>query len=97
MTFGLGGLTAYFTGSVRRQLIWGVALVHAVMMTLFVHDLTLRQQEFLIESQTEEAENLAARHVEADPVERALAALIGLGDALDRDGGFCRGGHGLMR
>ena len=49
----------FFAGTVRRQLIWGVVLVHAVMMTLFVHDLTLRQQAFLIDSQTEEASNLA--------------------------------------
>src|SRR5204863_140268 len=32
--------------------------------------------------------------VETDPVERALAALIGLGDALDRNGGFGGRGHG---
>ena len=59
MKGGLQGLSAYFTGSVRRQLIWGVALVHALMMTLFVHDLTVRQEDFLIESQTEEAKDLA--------------------------------------
>jgi diguanylate cyclase (GGDEF)-like protein/PAS domain S-box-containing protein len=52
-------LRAYFTGSVRRQLIWAVALIHAVMMSLFVHDLTLRQQDFLVENQTDEARNLA--------------------------------------
>ena len=39
----------------------------------------------------EQAENAAARHVEADPVERALAAGIGLLQVDDRDGGF---GHG---
>jgi PAS domain S-box-containing protein len=49
----------FFSGSLRRQLILGVALVHAVMMTLFVHDLTLRQQEFLIETRTEDARDLA--------------------------------------
>jgi diguanylate cyclase (GGDEF)-like protein/PAS domain S-box-containing protein len=45
--------------TVRRQLIWGVALVHAVMMSLFVYDLSLRQREFLIESQTSQAVSLA--------------------------------------
>ncbi len=52
-------LTGLFNGSVQRQLIWGVALVHAVMMTLFVCDLSQRQKEFLIESQTSQALSLA--------------------------------------
>lgn len=51
--------TAWLNGTVRRQLIWGVALVHAVMMTLFVYDLSLRQRDFLIESQTSQAVSLA--------------------------------------
>jgi len=49
----------WFTSSVRRQLIWGVALVHAAMMSLFVYDLSVRQREFLIESQLAQASRLA--------------------------------------
>jgi diguanylate cyclase (GGDEF)-like protein/PAS domain S-box-containing protein len=52
-------LTSLFTGSLKRQLIWGVALVHAVMMTLFVYDLSLRQKDFLVESQASQAVSLA--------------------------------------
>ena len=48
-----------FTGSVKRQLIWGVAMVHAAMMTLFVYDLSSRQKDFLIESQASQAVSLA--------------------------------------
>ncbi len=59
MNAALRRLTQYFAGSVRQQLIWGVALVHAVMMSLFVYDLTLRQHDFLVESQTDVARNLA--------------------------------------
>jgi diguanylate cyclase (GGDEF)-like protein/PAS domain S-box-containing protein len=59
MNAALTRVTRYFAGSVRRQLIWGVALVHAVMMSLFVYDLTIRQHDFLIESQTDVARNLA--------------------------------------
>lgn len=51
--------TAWLSGTVRRQLIWGVALVHAVMMSLFVYDLSLRQRDFLIESQTSQAVSVA--------------------------------------
>jgi len=53
------GIAEFFTASVQRQLIWGVALVHALMMTLFVYDLSLRQKEFLIESQASQANSLA--------------------------------------
>jgi diguanylate cyclase (GGDEF)-like protein/PAS domain S-box-containing protein len=59
MNAPLRRLTQYFAGSVRQQLIWGVALVHAVMMSLFVYDLSLRQHDFLVESQTDVARNLA--------------------------------------
>ena len=52
-------LNTIFTGSVQRQLIWGVAMVHAVMMTLFVYDLSVRQRDFLIESQATQASTLA--------------------------------------
>lgn len=38
-----------WTSSVRRQLIVGVALVHILLMTLFVFDLVHRQREFLTE------------------------------------------------
>ncbi len=46
-------------GTLRRQLILGVALVHAVMMTLFIWDLTVRQQAMLLDRQTEHATALA--------------------------------------
>src|SRR5690606_34971979 len=39
----------------------------------------------------EQPENLPARHVEADIVERPLAAGIGFGDGVDADGGFTHG------
>ncbi len=35
---------AFLFGSLRRQLVFGVAAVHAVMMSLFVWDLSVRQQ-----------------------------------------------------
>lgn len=54
-----GQWPAWLSGTVRRQLIWGVALVHAVMMSLFVYDLSLRQRDFLIESQASQAVSLA--------------------------------------
>jgi PAS domain S-box-containing protein len=53
-------ITRLFTGSVKRQLIWGVAVLHALMMTLFVYDLSLRQRDFLVASQASQALSLAS-------------------------------------
>ena len=52
-------LHEFFFGSLRRQLIIGVAATIAVLMTLFVWDTTERQQALLLERQTERAEALA--------------------------------------
>jgi signal transduction histidine kinase/ActR/RegA family two-component response regulator len=48
-----------FLKNVRAQLIIGVALVHAVMMSLFVWDLTERQKRMLLNQQTQQAQALA--------------------------------------
>ncbi|NWG87806.1 MAG: HAMP domain-containing protein, partial [Hydrogenophilaceae bacterium] len=55
----LGRIRSLLFGSVRRQLIVGVAGVHAVMMSLFVWDLTQRQQAMLLDQQTRQATALA--------------------------------------
>ncbi|HJV89559.1 MAG TPA: ATP-binding protein [Holophagaceae bacterium] len=45
--------------TLRRQLILGVAVVHAVLVVLFIADLTHRQQRLVLERQTEHAQALA--------------------------------------
>lgn len=40
-------ISRFWSGSIRRQLILGVVLVHAAMMSVFVFDLVHRQQSFL--------------------------------------------------
>jgi PAS domain S-box-containing protein len=52
-------LRLWLTASIRRQLIVGVALVHAVLMSLFVVDLVKRQQGFLHALSLEQARALA--------------------------------------
>lgn len=52
-------LHGFFLGPLRRQLVFGVAVVHALMMTLFIGDLTIRQKTLLLERQTEQAIALA--------------------------------------
>lgn len=52
-------LSRFLFGTLRGRLIVGVAAVHAVMMTLFIADLTMRQRALLLERQTEQALTLS--------------------------------------
>ena len=52
-------LKLLFTRTLRRQLIIGMVLVVAIMMSLLVYDLTLRQQAAMLEQQSEIAVALA--------------------------------------
>jgi len=65
----------FMFGTLRGRLIFGVAIVQAVMMTLFIMDLTVRQRVMLLERQEEQAialsESLstsAATWLEADDI-----------------------------
>jgi PAS domain S-box-containing protein len=49
----------FMFGTLRGRIILGVALVHAVMMTLFIIDLTIRQRNTLRDRQVEEVTALA--------------------------------------
>ena len=57
MTFQ--ALSRFLFGTLRGRLIVGVAAVHAVMMTLFIADLTDRQRAMLLDRQVEEATALS--------------------------------------
>jgi PAS domain S-box-containing protein len=48
-----------WTASIQRQLILGIALVHAILMTIFVIDLVERQTNFLHQQSIEQATSLA--------------------------------------
>ncbi len=71
-------LSRLWGGSIRRQLILGIALVHAVLMTIFVFDLVTRQRAFLQEQSLVQAESLAET-LAANSVSWVLAAdVVGL-------------------
>jgi signal transduction histidine kinase/CheY-like chemotaxis protein len=53
-------LKRFLTASIRRQLILAVALVHALLMTLFIYDLVERQRDFLHEQSVRQALSLSA-------------------------------------
>lgn len=48
-----------WTASIRRQLMLGIILVHAVLMSIFVYDLVERQRAFLHTQSVEQAKGLA--------------------------------------
>lgn len=48
-----------WTASIRRQLMLGIILVHAVLMSIFVYDLVERQREFLKAQSFAQANSLA--------------------------------------
>ena len=53
------GVYRFLFGTLRGRLIVGVAVVHAVMMALFIADLTVRQRALLLNRQREEATALS--------------------------------------
>lgn len=48
-----------WTHSLARQLMFGIAFVHAVLMTIFVFDLVEREREFMLNQNLENAKGLA--------------------------------------
>ncbi len=48
----LDKLSNFFLGTLRGRLILSVALIHAIMMTLFIMDVTIRQRALLLDNQT---------------------------------------------
>lgn len=81
-------LSRLFAGSIRRQLIIGIALVHAVLMTIFVFDLVNRQQAFLHDQSLEEARSLAET-LAANSVSWVLASDVsGLQEVVASQAGY---------
>ena len=69
-------------GSLRRQLIVGIAFVHALMMAVFVGDLTLRQRELLLDHQSAHAATLARALAAASAGALAARDYQGLGEVI---------------
>lgn len=65
-------LNRVWTGSIQRQLMLGIALVHAVLMTIFVMDMVSRQHQFL-NTQSKEQTKALARTLAANSVSWVLA------------------------
>lgn len=71
-------LSNLWNKSIQRQLILGIAMVHAVLMTIFVADLVSRQRSFLIEQSVDQTEAIA-KSLAANSISWVLANdVIGL-------------------
>lgn len=76
--FKIQAVRNFWNHSIQRQLVLGIALVHAVLMTIFVSDLVSRQHNFLNKQSIEQTEALA-RSLAANSVSWVLANdVIGL-------------------
>ncbi len=72
----------FWNRSIQRQLLLGIALVHAVLMTIFVSDLVSRQHSFLNTQSVEQTEALA-RSLSANSVSWVLSDdVIGLDEII---------------
>jgi signal transduction histidine kinase len=84
----LAGPKRFWTRSIRRQLILGVALVHAVLMTIFVVDLVLQQRSFLHERRLGQTTSLA-RMLAANSSSWVLADdVVGLAEIVEAQAAY---------
>lgn len=74
----LARLTHMLFGTLRRRLILSVALVHAVLMLLFLWDLTQRQKLLILERQKEQATALSLMLATSSAVWLATNDLAGM-------------------
>ncbi len=79
------GIRSFFFGTLRGRLILSVAGIHAVMMTLFIIDLTARQRAILLERQVEEATAVAHSLSTSAAVWIASADVSGLQELVDSE------------
>ncbi|MBI5020401.1 MAG: PAS domain S-box protein [Ignavibacteriales bacterium] len=76
-------LSRFLFGTIRGRIIISVALVHAVMMSLFIVDLTRRQRDMLLNRQTEEATALSQSLATSSAGWIAAADIAGLQELAD--------------
>ena len=75
-------------GTLRRRLIVGVALVHAVLMTMFIWDLNTREQNILLGQQTTQATALAKSLSTSSAIWLAARDLNGLQEVVEAQRGY---------
>ncbi|MBI2419287.1 MAG: PAS domain S-box protein [Ignavibacteriales bacterium] len=76
-------LTKLIGQSVRRQLILGVAMVHLLLMTIFVYDLVQRQESFLLEKELHNSQLQLVMLVSASKEYLRTNDFVGLQEVLE--------------
>jgi len=81
-------LKHFWIKSISHQLILGIALVHALLMSIFVYDLVDRERDFLISQSEEQAQGLVET-LAANSTSWVLANdFIGLEEVISSQSGF---------
>ncbi len=84
----LQAIKHFWTHSIGRQLMLGIALVHAVLMTIFVVDLVERERQFLIDLSQKQAFGLS-KTLAANGSSWVLAQdFVGLEEVINSQSGF---------
>ena len=78
----------FWTKSIRRQLVLGIALVHAVLMTIFVVDLVERQRDFLHTQSIAQAVSLAETLATNSNLWILANDLIGMEEVIDSQSSY---------
>jgi len=78
----------YWTKSIARQLMLGIALVHAVLMSIFVMDLVAREKAFLLDLSEKQAIGLAQTLAANGSSWMLSQDFIGLEEVINSQSGF---------
>ncbi len=82
------GIRLFLSGSLRRQLIVGVAVVHAVLMTLFIVDIVRKQKTVFLDYQSNHALALAHSLATSSANGTASADVMGLQELVDAQNSY---------
>ena len=89
-------LKAWLAGTLRRQLTLGMALVVAVIMLLFVQDMTRREQAHVLAQQSSQAQALAQSVAKASAAWLASRDFAGLQEIVDGLAGYPDLSHAIV-
>lgn len=73
----------FWTASLRRQLIFGVVLIHAVLMSIFIYDLGARQETFLHAQSLEQVSSLSKMLAVNSASSVLVNDIVGLEEIMD--------------
>lgn len=76
-------ITSFFFNTLRGRLILSVAIIHAVMMSIFVFDLTVRQKKLILNHQEDDAVEMAKILSTSSAIWISASDVVGLQEMVD--------------